>query len=188
MKKENNEELSKPNELLFDITYDISDYFYKNYPERLEKVEDILTKISSKPFWSNEKKINFLKDKFSYVFEKKDKTVQLSENDLIRIIKRVINEQNEEKNINKAVQCFLNKKGIKDNAGNSLIIDGIITPNSKSAEAIIKFQKTIKAKPDGVWGDETYKKMTESDKNIFKDCRSKYGDIIDKGIHFFGLD
>lgn len=67
MKKQQNEIFEKPNDSLWEITYTISKYFQKKYPNRLDKIEDILTKVSSK-LWSNNKKIKFLKDKFDYVF------------------------------------------------------------------------------------------------------------------------
>jgi hypothetical protein len=31
-------------------------------------------------------------------------------------------------------------------------------------------------------------KMLNKDKEMFKQCVSDYGDILDKGAHFFGLD
>lgn len=68
MKTKQNEIFEKPNDSLWEITYEISKYFSKKYPNRLEKVEDILQKVSSK-LWSNNKKINFLKEKFAYVFQ-----------------------------------------------------------------------------------------------------------------------
>jgi hypothetical protein len=103
----------------------------------------------------------------------------------------VISEQTETYNRNMAIQCFLNKKGVKDDAGQSLKMDGSIGnyPDSKSAQAIVKYQTMIKVYPtDGVWGPETMKKMPESDMKIYKDCVSEHGDLFDKGLHFFGLD
>ena len=105
--------------------------------------------------------------------------------------KTIINEQSETINMNKAIQCFLNKKGITDDAGQPLKVDGSIGryPNSKSAQAIVKYQEMIKSYPtEGVWGADTMKKMPESDKKIYKQCISDHGDIIDKGRHWLGLD
>jgi hypothetical protein len=105
--------------------------------------------------------------------------------------KTIINEQSETINMNKAIQCFLNKKGIKDDAGQPLKVDGSIGryPNSKSAQAIVKYQEMIKSYPaEGVWGNNTMNKMPESDKKIYKQCISDHGDIIDKGRHWLGLD
>jgi len=89
---------------------------------------------------------------------------------------------------NKAIQCFLNKKGVTDDNGNKLVIDGSIGnyPNSKSAQAIYKYQKMVKAYPvDGKWGQDTMSKMSDEDKKMYKECLSQYEDIIDKIINFF---
>lgn len=94
-------------------------------------------------------------------------------------------------NYQRGIQCFLNKKGVKDNEGNELKLDGSIgnLPKSKSAQAIATYQRMIKAYPvDGVWGDDTMKAMPEADKKIFKDCISEYGDLFDKLYHFLGWD
>ena len=105
--------------------------------------------------------------------------------------KSSIDEQTETANINKSIQCFLNKKGITDDSGQPLKVDGSIGryPNSKSAQAIVKYQTMIKVTPtDGVWGSDTMSKMSELDKKIYKQCVSDHGDIIDKGRHWLGLD
>ena len=93
-------------------------------------------------------------------------------------------------NYNSAIQCFLNKKGIKDDSGQSLKLDGSIgnLPNSKSAQAIAKYQSSIGVDDDGVWGYETNTKMPPKDKMIYKQCISDHGDLFDKGLHLFGLD
>jgi len=62
-------------------------------------------------------------------------------------------------NYNSAIQCFLNKKGVKDDAGQPL-----------------------------KWGEDTMDAMPEKDKVIFKQCVSDYGDLYDKIIHYFGWD
>jgi len=103
----------------------------------------------------------------------------------------VLFEQSETYKLNMAIQCFLNKKGIKDDTGQPLKMDGSIGtyPNSKSAQAIVKYQTMIKVYPtDGVWGPDTIGKMPESDKKMYRECVSEHGDIIDKGLHLFGLD
>ncbi len=102
-----------------------------------------------------------------------------------------LNEDQETYNYNMAIQCFLNKKGVKDDSGQPLKMDGSIGnwPKSKSAQAIAKYQTMIKVYPtDGVWGPDTMDKMPEADKEIFKDCVSEHGDFIQKGLHLFGLD
>jgi peptidoglycan hydrolase-like protein with peptidoglycan-binding domain len=88
--------------------------------------------------------------------------------------------------LKKAVQCFLNKKGIKDNSNQQLKVDGLL--GGKTAEALSKYQSKIGVTADGVWGSETYNKMPDKDVQIFKQCISDEGDFIDKGLHMFGLD
>jgi hypothetical protein len=44
------------------------------------------------------------------------KVIKLTESDLTRIVKRVIAEQ-EEGDYKRGIQCFLNKRGIKDDGG-----------------------------------------------------------------------
>jgi hypothetical protein len=118
------------------------------------------------------------------------KVIKLTEGDLMNIVKRVIKEQDDNYKINMAIQCFLNKKGVKDDSGQSLKLDGSIgnLPNSKSAQAIAKYQSSIGVDDDGVWGYETNTKMPPKDKMIYKQCISDHGDIIDKGMHWLGLD
>lgn len=118
------------------------------------------------------------------------KIIRLTEGDLMSIVKRVISEQTETHNTNMAIQCFLNKKGIKNDAGQSVKMDGRIgnLPNSESAQAIATYQGKIGVAQDGVWGYNTYIKVPPKDKVIFKQCVSDHGDIFDKGLHFFGLD
>lgn len=94
-------------------------------------------------------------------------------------------------NYNLAIQCFLNKKGVKDDAGKALVMDGSIGnyPKSKSAQAIAKYQSMINVYPvDGVWGEDTMDKMPEKDKVIFKQCVSDHGDLFQKVMHYFGWD
>jgi hypothetical protein len=40
---------------------------------------------------------------------------------------------------------------------------------------------------DGVWGENTKNKMTESDKEILKGCAKEYKDMLDKLLDLFGL-
>src|SRR5210317_1305112 len=74
---------------------------------------------------------------------------------------------------NKAIQCFLNKKGITDDDGDKLVIDGLIgdlEEESKSAQAIARYQGMINAYPvDGVWGQITMSKMTPGDKEKYNE-------------------
>jgi hypothetical protein len=129
------------------------------------------------------------------------KVIKLTESDLTNILKRVIKEQDEVTKENMAIQCFLNKKGIKDNAGKQLVVDGKIgtLPNSKSAQAISKYQANLRVYPaDGSWGSDITERMSGSDKRILDECRrsamdSGFSDVgktikqgIDKGFNKLG--
>ena len=103
-------------------------------------------------------------------------------------VKPMINEQSEMIKVNKVIQCFLNKKGVKDDEGKPLVVDGSIGnyPKSKTAQAIHRYQEMIGVSPtDGKWGQNTVNKMSQSDKNLFQKCNSEYGDVIDKFLNFF---
>lgn len=100
-----------------------------------------------------------------------------TEGQIKNIIKTQINEQTEELNFNKAVQCFLNKL-YKTN----IAIDGDHGP--KTEPLIKKLQTSRGVWPvDGVWGLDTYKKLKPNEVEMFEDCRSEYGDIVDKAAH-----
>jgi peptidoglycan hydrolase-like protein with peptidoglycan-binding domain len=120
------------------------------------------------------------------------KIIRLTETDLTKIVKKVISEQTTLLDYNKkmAIQCFLNKKGIKDDRNQSLEMDGKIGnyPGSKTAQAILKYQRSLGVAADGTWGNNTITKMPPKDKMIYKQCISDHGDIIDKGMHWLGLD
>ena len=79
---------------------------------------------------------------------------------------------------------------MKDDAGNSLVVDGSIGnyPNSKTAQAIFKYQDMIKVDQDGVWGYDTMSKMPQKDRNLFNECKSDEGDLFDKAMHWLGWD
>ena len=98
----------------------------------------------------------------------------------------LVNEQYEPIEFKKAVQCFLNKKGYKDDSNKPLVVNG--RWDSKTEEAVRKYQIKLRVDSDGVWGPMTQNKMPNGDVQIFKQCISDEGDIIDKGLHFLGLD
>ena len=83
----------------------------------------------------------------------KDRILNLHESATKR---QYLSEQTEMAKINMVVQCFLNKKGITDNEGGELVVDGSIgrLPNSKSV-TISKYQSKVGVDPDGVWGFNT---------------------------------
>ena len=118
----------------------------------------------------------------------KDRILNLHENATKR---QYLSEQTPEVNINKAIQCFLNKKGVKDNDGNELVVDGSIGTldnGSKSAQAISKYQSEVGVKPDGVWGYNTARAMSNKDIKLMEECRSEHYDLIDKFLRLIGLD
>ena len=117
---------------------------------------------------------------------KNKKVIKLTENDLYRIVKRVINEQASDLNRKKSIQCFLSKKSLYKGE-----IDGLM--GKKTEIAVEQYQVNAKVYPsDGVWGPETEKKMNDADKKIFKACQDQYGDMMDKIVggvsKFFGLE
>ena len=99
----------------------------------------------------------------------------------------LVNEQQETPEQKKGLQRFLNKKGITDDSNKPLKVDGKI--DDKTMEAITKYQTKIGVSPaDGTWGRMTSSKMPPKDVELFKQCIADEGDIIDKGLHFLGLD
>ncbi len=81
------------------------------------------------------------------------KVIRLTEADLTKIVKLVIQEQSEERKHTIAVQKFLNDKRVM-NA--KLIPDGKTGPNSETEKAIMKLQGMLGVYPtDGVWGPDT---------------------------------
>ena len=99
----------------------------------------------------------------------------------------IIKEQTDDINYKKAIQCFLNKKGITDDEGKELVVDG--RAGEKTEQAVSKYQSMIKVFPaDGTFGPSTSDKMPEEDKETLKECISEHSDFIDKLIRLFGLD
>lgn len=104
-----------------------------------------------------------------------------------------LNEQEENLKYNKAIQNFLNEKGITDDKGQKLEIDGKIGnyPGSRTAQAIFKYQSQIGVRTDGVWGDdngETVSKMKKSfsnDYELFQKKKGEQGDFLDKIMGLF---
>ena len=116
------------------------------------------------------------------------KIIRLTESDLTRIVKRVIEEQRqmESPEVMKAKQHYLQKhgytKGIPD-----FKVDGVYGESTK--KAIQNFQNKLGVYPqDGIWGEETFKKMNKQQLGLYKQYVSDFGGIIDKVLHFFGID
>jgi hypothetical protein len=102
-----------------------------------------------------------------------------------------LNEGIEEYEANLVIQCFLIKKGITDDNNQKIVKDGRIgsLPNSKSAQAISKYQRAIGSYPnDGIWGEDTMKRMPKADKELIKQCAADEGNIFDKFMHWIGMD
>jgi hypothetical protein len=111
------------------------------------------------------------------------KIIRLTESDLSRIVKKVIQEQTEEVDYIKAIQRFLNEK-LKLN----LEIDGRTGPNSQTADAIRKYQEILKVTPDGVWGPETMEQMPIEEKKKLKKLIAEEGGIFEKFLNWMGWD
>lgn len=113
------------------------------------------------------------------------KLVRLTESQLISVVNTVIKEQQDyiEHQFMRAVQNFLNEK-IKAN----LKVDGLTGRNSKTEQAIMKYQEMIGSYPiDGVWGKDTWSKMPELDKKRLKYLVAKEGGLIDMFLNWIGL-
>jgi hypothetical protein len=82
---------------------------------------------------------------------------------------------------------FLNHKTITDKEGKSLKVDGSIGPNSRTQEAIDKYQRSIGA-PVGEWTQETWDHMKLSDIKLLKKYIAKAGGPIDIFLNWLGLD
>ena len=111
------------------------------------------------------------------------KIIRLTEDDLAKVIKKVITEQSEERNMTKAVQKFLNKTM---RAG--LIEDGKTGRGSATEAAISKYQSKIGVYPsDGTWGENTWNKMPEQDRKLLKDLTAKEGGPVDTFLNWLGV-
>jgi hypothetical protein len=120
------------------------------------------------------------------------KVIRLTEDDLTKIVERVISEQSEERNFVKGVQKFLNAKKITGHNKQPLMVDGKTDNNlsSQTAQAIEKYQLMIGMTPaeaDGVWGTSTSEKMSSKDKSLLKDFVAKEGGVIDRFLNWIGL-
>lgn len=114
------------------------------------------------------------------------KIIKLTEQDLTKIVQKVINEQSLERDFVKGLQMFLNEK-LK--LIPKLEIDGKTGPGSNTEAAIEKYQSMIKVYPaDGVWGEQTTNKMPDNDKKMLKYFVSKTsGSLVDKVLNLIGL-
>jgi hypothetical protein len=117
------------------------------------------------------------------------KIIRLTENDLTKLVKRVISEQNLEREFVTAIQRFLTLKKITGDDGQPLQLDGRTDNNlkSKTAQAISKYQRAIGCRrTDGVWGEETWSKMPPQDRQQLEDLVAEEGGPIDQFINWIG--
>ena len=117
------------------------------------------------------------------------KIIRLTETDLTKIVKRVITEQNMDREFVRAIQRFLISKKITGDNRQPLNVDGLTDINLKSqtSQAISKYQASIGClRNDGVWGDETWNKMPPKDKQQLEDFVADEGGLIDQFINWIG--
>lgn len=117
------------------------------------------------------------------------KVIRLTESDLTNIVKRVISEQNMEREFVTAIQKFLNAKKITGDNRQPLMVDGKtdINQTSQTSQAISKYQASIGCRRnDGVWGEETWSKMPLKDRQQLEDLVADEGGPIDQFINWVG--
>lgn len=118
------------------------------------------------------------------------KIIRLTEADLTKLVKRVISEQNMDREFVRAIQRFLNSKKITGDNKQPLMVDGKtdINQTSQTSQAISKYQAAIGCRRnDGVWGEETWTKMPPKDKKELQDLVADEGGLIDKFLNWIGL-
>ena len=117
------------------------------------------------------------------------KIIRLTESDLTHLVKRVISEQNEDRNFVKAIQQFLLSKKITGDNGQPLVVDGKTDNNqtSQTSQAISKYQRAIGVRNDGVWGGDTWNAMPTQDRKQLKDLVAQQGGLIDRFLNWIGL-
>ena len=87
------------------------------------------------------------------------KVIRLTESDLVKLINRVINEQDEEATNMVAVQKFLNNRYKSDKSFRPLTTDGKTGPNSQTEKAIMRYQREKRLESDGQIGHDTMEQM-----------------------------
>jgi peptidoglycan hydrolase-like protein with peptidoglycan-binding domain len=118
------------------------------------------------------------------------KIIRLTENDLTNLVKRVISEQNVDRQYVKAIQRFLNSKKITGDKGIPLFVDGATDNNltSQTAQALSKYQRAIGCRStDGIWGEETWSKMPSNDQKQLKQLVADEGGLMDKFLNWIGF-
>ena len=117
------------------------------------------------------------------------KVIRLTEDELAGLVKRVISEQNLERDFVRAIQRFLISKKITGDNRQPLVVDGRTDNNltSQTAQAISKYQAAIGCRRnDGVWGDETWDKMSPKDRQQLEDFVADEGGPIDQFMNWIG--
>ena len=119
----------------------------------------------------------------SEIMPESRRVVKLTESELVGLVKRVIKEQTDERDLIRGVQRFLNEK-FKLN----LEVDGKTGPNSDTEKAIMKYQQSINCYPsDGVWGPNTWEKMSVPDRKRLKKLVAEEGGILDQLMNKLGF-
>ena len=110
------------------------------------------------------------------------KIIRLTENDLSKIVKRVIEEQDMrfETQHTRALQNFLN-----DKVNAKLKTDGLL--GDKTKEAVRAYQSKIGVEADGDFGRNTYNSMPEEDKKLYREKLIDQAGLIDKFLYWLGL-
>jgi hypothetical protein len=123
------------------------------------------------------------KRKMEKTMQESKKVIRLTESELVGLVKQVIKEQTDERDLIRGVQRFLNEK-FKLN----LEVDGKTGPNSDTEKAIMKYQGLIKCYPtDGVWGPNTWEKMSGPDRKRLKELVAEEGGILDQLMNKLGF-
>ena len=117
------------------------------------------------------------------------KKIRVTESELKDIIKKIVLEQDEDPNHEfiRGIQRFLNET-LKPSP--NLTVDGLTDHNLKSntAKAIARYQSKIGVYPtDGVWGDDTWSKMPQMEKEKLKDLIAEEGGVISQFLNWIGL-
>ena len=108
------------------------------------------------------------------------KKIIFSESQIKSLINNVIEEQSEERTIIMCSQKFLNIKYPKA----KLVLDGMRGQNSRTDLFTRAYQKSIGVPIDGIFGEQTYNRMSPADKKLWDQCQQGENifDTIGRGI------
>lgn len=112
------------------------------------------------------------------------KKIIFTESQIKSLVNNVIKEQSEERKFIMGGQKFLNIKYPKA----KLKVDGLRGENSRTDLYTKAYQKSIGAPIDGIFGEQTYAKMSPADKKLWIQCQkdenifNTIGNAINRGI------